>query len=83
MNTICFATICKNNEKNIINKAVDTIDHWNVICETGISIALSNNEDITFINQASNILKTTTQNLKTNTQALKNKLAIYNINKLC
>jgi hypothetical protein len=27
-------------EKNIINKAVDTIDHWNVLCETGISIAL-------------------------------------------
>jgi len=70
-------------EKNIINKAVDTIEHWNVICETGISIALSNNEDITFINQASNILKTTTQNLKSNTLALKNKLAIYNITKLC
>jgi len=70
-------------EKNIINKAVDTIDHWNVLCETGISIALSNNDDITFINQASNILKTTTQNLKTNTQTLKNKLAAYNITKLC
>ena len=70
-------------EKNIINKAVDTIDNWNVICETGISIALSNNEDITFINQASTILKTTTQNLKSNTQALKNKLALYNITKLC
>ena len=70
-------------EKNIINKAVDTIDHWNVICDTGISIALSNNEDITFINQASNTLKTTTQNLKSNTQLLKNKLALYNITKLC
>jgi len=70
-------------EKNIINKAVDTIDHWNVLCETGISIALSNNDDITFINQASSILKTTTQNLKTNTQSLKNKLAAYNITKLC
>jgi hypothetical protein len=70
-------------EKNIINKAVDTIDHWNVLCETGISIALSNNDDITFINQASSILKTTTQNLKTNTQTLKNKLAAYNITKLC
>ena len=70
-------------EKNIINNAVDTIEHWNIICETGISIALSNNEDITFINQSSNILKTTTQNLKMNTQVLKNKLALYNITKLC
>jgi hypothetical protein len=70
-------------EKNIINKAVDTINSWNILCDQGVSIALSNNQDLTFINNASNQLKSTTQNLKLYTQNLKNKFTSYNITKLC
>ena len=66
-------------EKNIINKAVSTIENWNVICEHGVSIAMENNPDVEFITQASNELKQTTLNLKSATNALKSKLAAFNI----
>jgi len=68
-------------EKNIINKAVTTIESWNVLCEQGVSIAISNNSDVNFINNASNDLKSVTQTLKNSTQTLKSKLASYNITK--
>jgi hypothetical protein len=68
-------------EQTIINKAVATIENWNILCEQGVTLALSNNSDISFINQASNQLKSVTQNLKNSTQTLKSKLATYNITK--
>jgi hypothetical protein len=64
-------------EKNIINKAVQTIDNWNLLCEHGISVTLENNHDIQYIAQASEHLKTTSNVLKTATTTLKNKLARY------
>ena len=64
-------------EKNIINKAVETIDNWNLLCEHGISVTLENNHDIQYIAQASEHLKTTSNVLKTATTTLKNKLARY------
>ena len=64
-------------EKNIIDKAVETIDKWNLLCEHGISVALENNTDIQFITQSSNDLKTKSNVLKTATTNLKNKLAQY------
>ena len=64
-------------EKNIINKAVQTIDNWNLLCEHGISVTLENNPDIQYIAQASEQLKTTSSVLKTATTTLKNKLAQY------
>lgn len=66
-------------EKNVITAAVSTIDNWNVLCEQGVSIAMSNNPDIQYITNASNQLKTTTSTLKSATDRLKNKLASYNI----
>lgn len=66
-------------EKNVIDAAVHTIDNWNILCEQGVSIAMSNNPDIQFINNASNQLKNTTQTLKIATDKLKNKLSSYNI----
>jgi hypothetical protein len=70
-------------EKNIISKAVETIDNWNILCDQGVSIALSNNADLNFIKESSNTLKIKTQNLRSNTLILKNKLASYNITKQC
>lgn len=68
-------------EQTIIDKAVATIESWNVLCEQGVSIAIANNSDINFINNASSQLKSVTQNLKNSTQTLKSKLASYNITK--
>ena len=62
-------------EKNIINKAVETIENWNVLCEYGVSIALETNPDIQFITRSSNELIQTTNVLKTATNTLKSKLA--------
>jgi hypothetical protein len=66
-------------EKNVISAAVTTIDNWNVLCEQGVSIAMSNNPDIQYITNASNQLKGTTLTLKSATNKLKAKLASYNI----
>jgi len=66
-------------EKNIIAKSVETIDNWNTLCEFGVSIAMSNDVDIKYIQQASNQLKNTTVSLKSVSTKLKTKLAQYNI----
>ncbi len=66
-------------EKNIIDKAVSTIENWNIICEQGVTIAMENNPDVNFIKQASNELKQTTLQLKSATASLKSKLAGFNI----
>jgi hypothetical protein len=66
-------------EQNVINKSVETINSWNVLCEQGISIAMANDVDIQSIQSASNQLKTKTTNLKSVTSNLKAKLAAFNI----
>lgn len=66
-------------EKGVIDAAVSTIDSWNVLCEQGVSIAMSSNPDIQYIKTASDQLKNTTLTLKNATNALKNKLASYTI----
>lgn len=62
-------------EKGIIESAIKTIDNWNILCEQGVSIAMSNNPDIQYIKTASDQLKTTTVGLKNATNILKGKLA--------
>jgi hypothetical protein len=66
-------------EKNIINKAVDTIDSWNIICNHGVSIAMANNADIQYIQTTSNQLKQTTVTLKKSIDDLRSKLNSYKI----
>jgi hypothetical protein len=66
-------------EKGVIIAAVATIDNWNILCEQGVSIAMSNNPDIQYIKNASNQLKNNTNILKTSTDKLKLKLAAYNM----
>lgn len=61
-------------DQNIIQKAVTTIDDWNVLCEQGVTIALSNNQDIQYIKQVNNELKTKTNSLKSATDTLRAKL---------
>lgn len=66
-------------EKNIITKAVATIDSWNILCDQGISIAMANDPDVQFIQQSSAELKTTTRTLVSLTNNLKSKLASLHI----
>lgn len=61
-------------DKNIINKAVNTIDNWNILCDQGIAIALNNNAEINSIKSINNDLLTRTSKLKQATSVLKNKL---------
>jgi len=65
-------------DKKIISKAVNTIEHWGVLCEQGVSIALANSPDIQFINQANSSLKSKATVLRTATNALTAKLALFN-----
>jgi hypothetical protein len=64
-------------EKDIIDNAVSTIDHWNLLCEQGVSIALATHPDIQYITNASNNIKETTSVLKNATNKLKLKLQEY------
>lgn len=66
-------------EKNIINTAVDTIDNWSILCNQGVSIAMSNSPDVKYISTANNLLGTFTVSLKKSTSLLKSKLLSYNI----
>jgi hypothetical protein len=68
-------------EHNVITQAVNTIDNWNILCDQGVSIAMSNNADIQYISAANNELKTKSSTLKTATSNLKAKLALFNINR--
>jgi hypothetical protein len=64
-------------EKGIINAAVTAIDNWNVLCDQGVSIAMSNDPDIQAINSASQGLKQKTQTLNNATTLLRSKLSAF------
>lgn len=64
-------------EKNIIAKAVDTIDNWNTVCEHGISVAMNNNEDVKAIESYNNNIKISANILRRATNNLRTKLNSY------
>jgi hypothetical protein len=66
-------------EQNAINKAISTIENWNILAEQGVSIAMANNSDIQFINQANTDIKNKTLQMSNITNKLKNKLNQYNL----
>lgn len=68
-----------NEDITIIDQAIDTIEHWNLLSEQGVSIALNNNTDIQYIKQANTELKTKSNVLKGAVISLKEKFAFYNI----
>jgi hypothetical protein len=61
-------------DKNIINKAVNTIDNWRILCDQGVAIALTNNTEINVIKSINNNLLVKTNRLKYATNTLKTKL---------
>lgn len=66
-------------EQGIINGAVATINNWNVLCDQGVSIAMSGNPDIQFITGTSAQLKQKAASLTQATSLLRSKLAAFNI----
>ena len=68
-------------EHDVIDRAVATIDNWNVLCDQGVSIAMSSNPDIQSITNTNNLLKTKGTALRNATSSLRAKLALYNINR--
>ena len=61
-------------DKNIINKAVVTIEHWHVLCDQGVSIAMTTNTDMQFLKQSNTDLKQKANVIKNATSALQSKL---------
>ena len=61
-------------EKTIINKAVDTIENWNILCDQGVSIALNNSSDIQNIKLSNQNFKAKSIALKSLSAALRTKL---------
>jgi hypothetical protein len=68
-------------ELNVINQAVATIDNWNILCDQGVTVAMSNNQDIQNILSINDSLKTKTTTLRNATTNLRAKFALYNINR--
>ena len=66
-------------EQNIISKAVSTIDSWNVLCEQGVSVAMSSDPDIQFVTAANLQLKNKTNVLMSATNKLRAKLAMFDM----
>ena len=66
-------------EKAIIQKSVDTIDNWNNMAQYGVSIAMSNDENIQCIQQYSQDLKVKKTSLVSASATLRAKLASFNI----
>jgi hypothetical protein len=66
-------------DKHIIQKATTTINSWNSIVSNGVSITMTTNSDIQFIKNQNQLYFTRTINLKSATNAIKNKFAFYNL----
>lgn len=67
------------NDLNVITKAVSAIENYNVLCEQGVSIALTNSADVQYIKMVNNDLESKTSALRTATNKLRAKLASYNL----
>ena len=66
-------------DKLIIQKATTTINSWNSIVSNGVSVTMANNTDIQYITNQNQLYSTRTSQLKTATNAIKNKFAFYNL----
>ena len=67
------------NDLNVITKAITAIENYNILCEQGVSIALTNSADVQYIKMVNNDLESKTTALRTATNKLRAKLALYNL----
>lgn len=66
-------------DKSVINNAVQTITHWNELCDQGVSVTMANDVNIKALVQTNNELKSKTNILQSITSTLQAKLASYNL----
>jgi hypothetical protein len=67
------------NERIVIDTAVRTIQQWNILCEQGVSIAMSNNVDIQNIARVNSALKTKTSSLNNAVTVLTSKFSAFHL----
>jgi hypothetical protein len=68
-------------EQNVIKTAVSTIENWNQLCDQGVRIAMSNDSDVQFIQNANSLIKSNALTLKDATAVLKGKISVYTTTK--
>jgi citrate lyase gamma subunit len=68
-------------DKYQIMEAVKTIQKWNYLYNDNIQIAISENADVQFIENANEIIKNTANIMKNNTAILKGKIKIFSCKK--
>lgn len=73
------AASLSSSEKDIIAKATSTLDNWAALCDQGVTIAMSSNSDVQYLNSASADLKTKASTLASATSLLRTKLQQFNI----
>lgn len=64
-------------EKNVIDKAVDTIEHWSILSDQGVSVAMNNSVDIIYMKNASADLHSKATTMRSNVSTLRGKLNTY------
>ena len=66
-------------EQNIIKKAVQTIESWNILCEQDVTVAMANSPDVIAVKNASASFISKTATLVSNTSTLRGKLSLLNL----
>ena len=64
-------------DKNVIQRATTTIEAWSQIYENGVSVAMNQNEDIQYIQQANGLFKSQAVVLRQSTSQLRSKYSRY------
>jgi hypothetical protein len=64
-------------EKNIIEKAVSTIENWSVLCEQDVTVAMAHSPDVVYMKAASAELRSKAATVRNNVVALRAKLDAY------
>lgn len=64
-------------DRNVIQRATTTIEAWSQIYENGVSVAMSQNQDIQYIHQANGMFKDQAIVLRQSTSQLRNKYSRY------
>lgn len=77
--TSLTAAKLSDNDKSVINNAVQTINNWNVLCEQGVTLTMANDVNIQGIASTNNQLKAKTNVLQSIKSTLQAKLASYNL----
>jgi hypothetical protein len=76
-NNLCGNAELSIEEKEMIEESIHTIQNWDQLYNKGMKIAISENSDVKFIEEANAIMNNTSKLLKDATSVFKGKLTIY------